>query len=246
MTESMMSFETTVPAITVENRRVYYATKRVLDITISLLALVLIAPLLLAIAVAIKLDSRGPVIFAQERIGARRVRRNGSDHWQIVPFTFYKFRTMIPNADSKIHRQYIEAYIDGDEKKLNQLRRQTGQKETYKLTKDPRVTRLGRFLRKSSLDELPQLWLVLKGEMSLVGPRPPLQYEVEKYQRHQLGRLAAHPGITGLWQVSGRATTSFDEMIALDLAYIERQSIQADLKILLLTPMAAITQKGAG
>lgn len=246
MTESMMLFETTVPAITVENRRVYYATKRVLDITISLLALVFIAPLLLAIAVAIKLDSRGPVIFAQERIGARRVRLNGSDHWQIMPFTFYKFRTMIPSADSKIHRQYIEAYIEGDEKKMKQLRKQTGQKATYKLTRDPRVTRLGRFLRKTSLDELPQLWLVLKGEMSLVGPRPPLPYEVEMYQKHQMGRLAAHPGITGLWQVSGRATTSFDEMIELDLNYIENQSVRSDLKILLLTPMAAISQKGAG
>lgn len=246
MTESMMLFEATIPAISVENRRVYYAMKRVLDITISLLALVLIAPLLLAIAVAIKLDSRGPVIFAQERIGARRVRLNGTDHWQIMPFTFYKFRSMRPDADSKIHRQYIEAYIAGDEKKLNHLRQQTGQKETYKLTKDPRVTRLGKFLRKSSLDELPQLWLVLKGEMSLVGPRPPLPYEVKRYQSHQLGRLAAHPGITGLWQVSGRATTSFSEMIELDLEYIESQSVRSDLKILLLTPLAAISQKGAG
>jgi lipopolysaccharide/colanic/teichoic acid biosynthesis glycosyltransferase len=246
MTESMMLFEATIPAISVENRRMYYAMKRVVDITVSLLALVLIAPLLLAIAVAIKLDSRGPVIFAQERIGAKRVRLNGIDHWQITPFTFYKFRTMRPDSDSKIHRQYIEAYIAGDEKKLNQIRQQSGQKETYKLTKDPRVTRLGKFLRKTSLDELPQLWLVLTGEMSLVGPRPPLPYEVKRYQSHQLGRLAAHPGITGLWQVSGRATTSFSEMIELDLEYIENQSVRSDLKILLLTPLAAISQKGAG
>jgi lipopolysaccharide/colanic/teichoic acid biosynthesis glycosyltransferase len=172
--------------------------------------------------------------------------RNGDRvEWQIVPFTFYKFRSMRIDADSGLHKAYVQAYMAGDRAEMKRIRGE-GDDNTYKMTRDPRVTRVGRFLRKSSLDELPQLLNVLRGDMSLVGPRPPLEYEIEKYGVHQLGRLAAPGGITGLWQVSGRASTTFQEMVDLDLHYVSQQSILLDLKILLLTPMAAISQKGAG
>jgi lipopolysaccharide/colanic/teichoic acid biosynthesis glycosyltransferase len=245
MSESTLFFGTTIPSTSVEARSFYFATKRVLDVAIILLSLVFIAPLLLVIAVAVKIDSQGPAIFAQERVGARRIIKDGRIHWRIVTFTFYKFRTMRADSGSKLHREYIEAYIAGDKKKLKKING-SDNPDTFKLVDDPRVTRLGRMLRKSSLDELPQLWNVLKGDMSLVGPRPPLPYEVKKYKGHQMSRLAAPPGITGLWQVGGRETTSFEEMINMDLDYIERQSIQLDFKILLLTPLAAVSQKGAG
>ena len=245
MSESMMYLGSTIPAAKVGSRSLYYATKRVLDITIVLLSLFFIAPLILAIAVAIKLNSRGPIIYRQERVGARRIKNGDRDEWQIVPFTFYKFRSMRADADSSLHKAYVQAYISGNVAEMRRIRG-ANDKNTYKLTKDPRVTKVGRFLRKSSLDELPQLWNVLRGDMSLVGPRPPLAYEIEKYRAHQLARLAAPGGITGLWQVSGRATTTFDEMIDLDLQYVAQQSIMLDIKILISTPKAAISQKGAG
>lgn len=245
MTQSTMYLGTTIPGATMEAKSMYYVAKRVMDLSLVILSLFFIAPLVLIVAAAIKLDSRGPIIYRQTRIGARRVRSGDQVEWQIVPFTFYKFRSMRVDADSRLHKAYVQAYMAGNAAEMRRIRGD-GDNNTYKMTRDPRVTRVGRFLRKSSLDELPQLWNVLRGEMSLVGPRPPLEYEIEKYRSHQLQRLAAPGGITGLWQVSGRASTTFQEMIELDLHYVGQQSLLLDLKIILLTPVAAISQKGAG
>jgi len=245
MTESTMYLGTTIPGATMETKSMYYASKRALDVTVVVLSLIFLAPLILIVAAAIKLDSRGPVIYSQRRIGARRVRNGDRLEWQIVPFTFHKFRSMRTDSDPGLHEAYVRAYMAGDEAEMQRIRG-SDDKSTYKMTRDPRVTRIGNFLRKSSLDELPQIWNVLRGDMSLVGPRPPLAYEIEKYHPNQLKRLAAPGGITGLWQVSGRATTTFEEMIDLDLSYVREQSILLDIKILLLTPFVAITQEGAG
>ena len=222
----------------------YYQLKRVLDVTIVLFSLILLLPLLMMIAIIIKLDSSGPAIFIQERVGARRVKINGRTQWVVQTFPFFKFRTMRTDVDSKVHEEYMKAYIAGDESKLAE---QDGKSATsYKLTGDPRVTRVGKFLRATSLDELPQLWNVLRGDMSLVGPRPPIPYEVEVYRKEHFARFAALPGITGLWQVSGRCETTFEEMIQLDLEYIEMKSIRQDMKILFKTIPAVISERGAG
>jgi len=222
----------------------YYQLKRVMDVTIVLFSLILLLPLLALIAVIIKLDSSGPAIFIQERVGARKVKINGRTQWVAQTFPFFKFRTMRTDVDSKLHEEYMKAYIAGDESKLAE---QDGKSATsYKLTGDPRVTRVGKFLRATSLDELPQLWNVLRGDMSLVGPRPPIPYEVEVYRKEHFARFAALPGITGLWQVSGRCETTFEEMVQLDLEYIEMKSIREDIKILFKTIPAVISERGAG
>jgi lipopolysaccharide/colanic/teichoic acid biosynthesis glycosyltransferase len=153
---------------------------------------------------------------------------------------------MWTNVDQKLHRQYMEAYIAGDQVKMANLQPDPKAAISFKLAGDPRVTKFGRFLRQTSLDELPQLWNVIKGNMSLVGPRPPIAYEVEMYSLYHLQRLATIPGITGLWQVNGRCELGFDDMLRLDVKYIKNQSLILDLKILLLTPRAIISQKGAG
>ncbi|WP_294081801.1 sugar transferase [Sphaerobacter sp.] len=224
----------------VDQRRLrYYATKRCIDVVLSSAALVLLSPVMLVIALAIKLDSRGPVIFAHERVGARMRRRGTTVAWEIRPFRFYKFRSMVHNADESLHRAHIAAYASG------QVQRGPG-KGGFKLTGDPRITRVGRFLRATSLDELPQLVNVLKGDMSLVGPRPVPPYEVEHYESWHFERLAALPGITGLWQVTGRCALTFDEMIALDLEYVRNQSTVLDLKILARTVPAVLRGTGAG
>lgn len=205
-----------------EPKRFGLSIKRILDILGSLAGILLLSPLMLITALAIKIDSPGPVIFKQTRLGQRG-----------IPFAFYKFRSMFTDTDDRIHRDYITRLIKGHLEEVNQ-----GDKETplYKIKSDPRVTRIGRIIRKTSVDELPQLINVLKGEMSLVGPRPPLPYEVEKYQSWHLRRvLEARPGITGLWQVGGRSQTTFDDMVRLDLRYIRHWSLLLDLKILLKT-----------
>ncbi len=245
MGESMMYLGSTIPSATVGTKSVYYATKRLMDVTIVLLSLLFIAPLILIVVAAIKLDSPGPVIYSQKRVGARRVKSGHGIEWQIVPFTFHKFRSMRADSDPSLHKAYVEAYMAGNKAEMQRIRG-TDDQDNFKMTSDPRVTGIGRFLRRSSLDELPQLWNVLRGDMSLVGPRPPLAYEIEKYRSHHLRRLAAPGGITGLWQVNGRASTTFDEMIELDLEYVAQQSILLDIKILTSTPMVALTQKGAG
>lgn len=227
-----------------KNGDIYYALKRTVDLLLAVPLLIILSPVMLAIAILIKLDSPGPVLFRQERVGARRY--PGTKQWIPKRFYIYKFRTMRDDADPKLHQEYMEAYIAGDEKRMAELQPNMKLKSTFKLTGDPRVTRIGAYLRKTSLDELPQLWNVFQGNMSLVGPRPPIPYEVEMYTPEHMQRLAAAPGITGLWQVSGRADTGFEEMVELDMKYIEQRNIWLDIKIILLTAPAVLSKKGAG
>ena len=197
-----------------------------MDVSGSVMALLLLSPLFLSIAALIKLTSKGPVLFKQRRVG-----QDGA------AFTFLKFRSMEVNNDPTIHEKYISKLI------AHELDKTEG---TYKIKDDPRVTPLGRFLRKSSLDELPQFLNVLRGEMSLVGPRPPIPYEFEKYSLwHRRRTLEARPGLTGIWQICGRSRTTFDEMVRMDLRYIREQSLWLDVKILLKTPLAVFRGDGA-
>lgn len=224
----------------------YFIAKRVMDLTIVAFSLVFLLPLLAFIALLIKWDSPGPAIFRQERVTARRRERDGKVFWEETPFTIYKFRTMRTDAKSTLHRQFIEAYIAGDDKRMAELQSaQQAEDAKYKLVQDPRVTRVGSFLRKTSLDELPQLWNVVLGNMSLVGPRPPIPYEVELYQFHHHDRLRTIPGITGWWQVRGRSATSFEEMVQMDVEYIQQQSMWLDIKIIVMTVTAVVYGKGA-
>lgn len=224
----------------------YRVPKRLLDILGAATLLILLTPVLALITLAIVLESRGPVIFKQERLGGRRVKSHDGWQWRLVPFTFYKFRTMTQDATTNLHREYIAGYIKGDEDAMAEAAQEAKDENSYKLVHDPRVTRVGRVLRKLSLDELPQLMNVIKGEMSLVGPRPPIPYEVEMYSEEHFRRFAAIPGITGLWQVSGRAEIGFDDMVRIDVDYIQRCSFWLDLKILLLTIPAVLSRRGAG
>jgi lipopolysaccharide/colanic/teichoic acid biosynthesis glycosyltransferase len=206
--------------------------KRTIDAAGSAVLLTCLSPLMAVIALAVKLDSKGPALFRQERLGQYG-----------VPFTFLKFRTMYFRADSKIHEDYVKRFISGE---AEQHPAGDGASGLYKLTGDPRITRIGRFLRKTSLDELPQFLNVLRGEMSLVGPRPPLQYEFASYNSWHRRRLfEVRPGITGLWQVNGRSRTKFDEMVRLDLRYAQTWSLLLDVKILLQTPRAVLFGEGA-
>ena len=201
--------------------------KRVLDVAASGTGLLLLAVPCALTALLIRLDSRGPVLFRQTRIG-----RSGR------PFTMYKFRTMSDGNSSEAHRDYVRRMIREDD---GTLRNRDG---AHKLEDDPRVTRVGRWLRKTSLDELPQLLNVFLGDMSLVGPRPPLPYEVEVYSPRHRRRLEAVPGITGLWQVSGRNQTTFEEMVDLDVTYIEGWSLLLDLRILARTVPECARREG--
>jgi exopolysaccharide biosynthesis polyprenyl glycosylphosphotransferase len=208
------------------SRKISEFTKRAMDVVGSLGALIVLLPVFLAIAVLIKWTSPGPVFFRQKRVG-----QFGKE------FTFLKFRSMHTNNDPKIHQEYIRSLI---KEKANHAG------GTFKIQNDPRVTRVGRFIRKTSLDELPQFINVLKGDMSLVGPRPPIPYEFESYSLwHRRRIVEARPGITGEWQVYGRSRTSFDDMVRMDLRYIRNQSLWLDLKILLKTPFAVISGDGA-
>ena len=224
---------------------VYHAVKRLIDLSIASATMVVLSPLFLLSFLAIKWDQGGPVVFAQQRLRGRRRRRDGEWVWVIEPFTLYKFRTMVVDADPGLHQAYMAAYLAGDEEQLNALRPGRRAGESFRPANDPRVTRVGSFLRKTSLDELPQLWNVLRGEMSLVGPRPPLPYEVELYEVHHLGRLASRPGITGWAQVKGRTGIRFKELVGLDLEYITKRSLWLDLWILLITIPVVISTKGA-
>lgn len=222
---------------------VSYFMKRVLDVTIAATLLVLLLPVMLITAIVVRLDSSGPSLFKQERIGARR---DENGEWQVQPFTLYKFRSMRQDASDDIHRKYVKSFIEDDTETMASL--QNGAKDedsNYKLVNDTRITKVGKFIRSTSLDELPQLFNVIRGDMSLVGPRPALQYEVDLYQDWQRDRLKALPGITGLWQVTARSSVKFDVMVDLDIEYVYYRSILLDLWILVMTPKAILSGKGA-
>ena len=222
---------------------IYYLIKRLLDFTLALLASVVLLPFMALIALLIILDSPGPAIFIQERIGARLVKRDGFIYWETNYFRCYKFRTMVNDADPSLHRAYIEAYICKDEGSMAKMQGELT--NTRKLVHDSRVTRIGKILRKTSLDELPQVWNIVLGDMSLVGPRPAIPYEVSLYKPWHFKRLLGKPGLTGLWQVTARSSVDFDDMVRLDIEYLEKQSLWRDLIILIKTPIVVLSCKGA-
>jgi exopolysaccharide biosynthesis polyprenyl glycosylphosphotransferase len=209
-----------------------HCIKRAIDIMGALAGIILFSPMLLIIALLIKITSCGPILFRQSRMGFLGKK-----------FTFLKFRSMYADCSEARHREYVTNLI---KKNIEALQQEPECKPLYKMNKDPRITPFGHFLRKSSLDELPQLFNVLKGDMSLVGPRPPIPYEVEKYENWHFRRvLEVKPGITGLWQVEGRSSTTFDEMVRLDIAYVNNFSLWLDLKILFKTIWVVFSGKGA-
>jgi exopolysaccharide biosynthesis polyprenyl glycosylphosphotransferase len=212
---------TVISEIEIQPRsRIARSSKRLLDVIGALVGLVVLSPLFLLCALAVKVTSRGPALFVQTRCGLGG-----------VPFKFYKFRTMVEDAE---HRKDDLAH-------LNEM---SG--PVFKIRRDPRITRIGAILRKSSLDELPQLWNVLRGDMSLVGPRPPTPDEVEQYNQRQVQRLSVMPGITGLWQVSGRSDIAdFDRWIELDLEYARQWTLGMDLRIMLKTVLVVLLARGA-
>lgn len=211
-------------------KRILLGIKRAMDIAVASLLLLIFLPACLLIAFAIKITSKGPVLFRQERVGQYGRR-----------FRFLKFRSMYVNSDSRVHQEYVEKLIAGN---VERVSASCNGQAVYKLANDKRITPLGRFLRQTSLDELPQFVNVICGEMSLVGPRPPLPYELAAYQTWHRGRLLqVKPGITGLWQVTGRSRVGFDEMVRLDLQYATSWTPWLDIKILFLTPGAVL--KGA-
>jgi lipopolysaccharide/colanic/teichoic acid biosynthesis glycosyltransferase len=214
-----------------KDRRLLRDIKRLIDVVGSTLAIIVCSPLFLVSALAIKMTSRGPVFYRQARIGQRG-----------VPFVFLKLRSMYVDCDSSVHQDYVKKLIAG----RAEGEPSNGNGKVYKLTNDSRVTRVGQFLRRTSLDELPQFFNVLKGDMSLVGPRPPIPYEAKAYDVWHRSRLyEAKPGITGLWQVSGRSRVTFDDMVRLDLQYARRWSLWLDLRILIQTPKAVVLGEGA-
>jgi lipopolysaccharide/colanic/teichoic acid biosynthesis glycosyltransferase len=215
-----------------EPRKIELALKRAEDILGAIVGLILLSPIMLITSLAIKLTSPGPAIFTQNRFGKKGIR-----------FPFYKFRSMYYEVDDQVHREYMTNLIKGNHERINQG---DEEKPLYKMKSDSRVTPIGKLIRKTSIDELPQFLNVLKGEMSLVGPRPPIPYEVERYEPWHLRRiLEVKPGITGLWQVEGRSTTSFDDMVRLDLRYVQSWSLWLDIKILLKTVRAVLHPNGA-
>jgi exopolysaccharide biosynthesis polyprenyl glycosylphosphotransferase len=217
-----------------QSKKISFFIKRAMDVMGSIIALFIFSPFFLIIPLLIKFSSEGPVLFKQERVG---------QFGKI--FTFLKFRTMYVNNDATIHQKYVKKLIC--EQKSYAVEKGNGDTQcTYKIKDDPRITPLGRFLRKTSLDEFPQFINVLKGEMSLAGPRPPIPYELKNYDIWHIRRvLETKPGITGLWQVKGRSRTTFDEMVRLDLQYVRDWSLWLDIKILFKTPLAVLNGKGA-
>ncbi len=197
----------------------YLIAKRILDIIFTLLILLPLCIVILIVAIMIRLDSKGPIFFRQKRVGL-----NGTE------FIMFKFRSMYVDSDDSTHREAIKQFMNGAP-----LNGDVDASNHYKLVDDPRVTRIGRFIRKTSIDELPQFINVLRGEMTLVGPRPPLPYEVEAYSLRDKQRLSGKPGLTGMWQVYGRSRVTFSNMVEMDIAYLKQQSIWQDLKLIALT-----------
>jgi lipopolysaccharide/colanic/teichoic acid biosynthesis glycosyltransferase len=215
-----------------KGKKVSLMAKRLIDVAGSIVGLILCLPVLVLVALAVKMTSRGPVLFRQVRLG-----QHGKK------FTFLKFRSMYVDSDHRIHEDYVKQFIKGA---ANTEQKDGSPQKLYKLTADPRITPLGRFLRNTSLDELPQFLNVLSGDMSLVGPRPPVIYEFKRYELWHKQRLSAvKPGITGLWQVDGRSRVTFDEMVRLDIQYARSWSLWLDIKILLHTPRAVLSGAGA-
>lgn len=208
----------------------YSRIKRFLDLVITLLLLIPLGIVMLIVAVAVRLDSDGPIFFRQKRVGL-----NG------VEFDMFKFRSMYHRCDDSLHREAIERYMANET-----VNDDSSTNLQYKQIDDPRITRVGRFIRKTSLDELPQFFNLLRGEMTLVGPRPPLPYEVALYSEYDKLRLRGKPGLTGLWQVYGRSQVTFHSMVEMDIAYLQQQSLLQDLKLIILTiPVMVLGRGGA-
>jgi lipopolysaccharide/colanic/teichoic acid biosynthesis glycosyltransferase len=203
--------------------------RRFFDIVFALTLILLLSPLLIGIALAVRLDSRGPAFFRQRRVGYL-------EH----EFTLFKFRSMRTDADPRSHQEYVTALIKGGETNSND-----GRETLYKVAVDNRITPVGRWIRRWSLDELPQLFNVVRGDMTLVGPRPAIPYEVAEYPRWYRERFSVKPGLTGFWQVSGRSERTYEEMVRLDIEYAGRRSLGLDLSILLKTPWVVLSRKGA-
>ncbi len=217
---------------TVSEPRWLSAVRRLFDIVFAGATILALAPILIAVAIAVRLDSRGPALFRQRRVGF---------HQQ--EFTLFKFRSMRLDADPRGHQEYVTALINGGDE-VEQIP-DGGRKDLYKLAVDNRITPVGRWIRKWSLDELPQLFNVVLGHMTLVGPRPAIPYEVAEYPSWYLERFSVKPGLTGFWQVSGRSERTYEEMVRLDIEYAERRSLALDLSILMKTPWIVLTRKGA-
>ncbi len=259
---ALQEYDLDAKYLAAEDRRAYFFVKRAFDFLSALLLLTLLSPLFVLIAVAILIYSPGPIFFVQERVGAKREVRDGRSYWKRVNFRCYKFRTMRLNTDSSIHQAYIKALIENNEEQMQAVQNaatrpqglvsqqqlaatQTAPTKPRKLVHDERVIAPGRILRKLSLDELPQFLNVLKGDMSMIGPRPAIPYEVEMYKPWHKLRLQAQPGISGLQQITARCNADFDDQVKLDIDYIKRQSFWLDLKIAFKTPLAIVSTRGA-
>ena len=210
-------------------RRAVAILRRAFDVAVAVTLILLLGPLLIAVALAVRIDSRGPALFRQRRVGHRE-----------REFTLYKFRSMRVDADPRGHKEYVTALIKGEGENPD-----GGRENLYKLAVDNRITPVGRWIRRWSLDELPQLFNVVKGDMTLVGPRPAIPYEVAEYPSWYRRRFAVKPGLTGYWQVSGRSERTYEEMVRLDIEYAQRRSLGLDLSILVKTPWVVLSRKGA-
>jgi len=212
-----------------EQPRAVNVLRRCFDLAVSLALILLLSPLLIGVALAVRLDSRGSALFRQRRVGYRE-----------EEFTLFKFRSMRVDADPRGHQEYVTALIKGES-----ANREDGRENLYKLAVDNRITPVGRWIRRWSLDELPQLFNVVRGDMTLVGPRPAIPYEVSEYPAWYRERFSVKPGLTGYWQVSGRNERTYEEMVRLDIEYAERRSLGLDVLILLKTPWVVLSRKGA-
>lgn len=205
------------------------ALRRIFDVVFAVTLILLLGPLLIGLALAVRIDSRGPAFFRQRRVGYRE-----------REFTLYKFRSMRVDADPRGHKEYVTALIKGEDERPD-----GGRENLYKLAVDNRITPVGRWIRRWSLDELPQLFNVVKGDMTLVGPRPAIPYEVAEYPQWYRQRFSVKPGLTGYWQVSGRSERTYEEMVRLDIEYAKRRTLGLDLSILVKTPWVVLSRKGA-